>query len=180
MRIASLLLLAVGLASTPRLAEARPPAKAAQSIDVLHRELTDLQKQLAETEARALQDPTLVAEAQKLDTDVRAALKKADPGFEKKIARLEQIVKEMEAKHAAKAPEGELMPLIVEGQSIQRELEATHAKVLEAAPMKRRIEAFRESVRKRMTELDPQTPKRLERMEAIVRELQGRAGKAGT
>lgn len=180
MRIATLLALAVALASAPSVAEARPPAKTGQSVESLHQELTGLQKALAETEAKALQDPSIAAEAKKLDDDVKAALKKADPAFDQKISRLEAIVKEMEAKHAARATEGELMPLVAEGQAIQRDLEATHTKVLESAAMKRRIEAFRGKVQARMEQLDPQTSKRLQRMEAIVRELQAAAQAAGT
>lgn len=176
MRIAPLLTLALALASAPRLAEAAPPARAGQSVEALHQELTGLQQKLAETEARALKDPAIAAEADKLDKDVQAALKKADPGFERKISRLEAIVQEMEAKHAAKAPEGELLPLVAEGQGIQRDLEATHTKVLESPAMKKRIDAFRKKVQARMEQLDPETSKRLQRMDAIVRELQAKAG----
>lgn len=175
MRIAPLLTLALALASAPRVAEAAPPARSGPSVEALHQELTALQQKLAETETRALQDPAIAAEADKLDKEVQAAIKKADPGFDRKISRLEAIVREMEAKHAARAPEGELVTLIAEGQGIQRDLEATHTKVLESPAIKKRIEAFRKKVQARMEQLDPETPQRLRRMDAIVRELQAKA-----
>lgn len=163
--------LLVGLlvcAAAPPAAVAEPPSQ----METVHAELMDVQRKLSALEARALQDPALQKASDALDDQLAAALRKADPDVEKKVERLEQIVNQLESAGSDPDKQQAMLPLLTEGQRIQRELQTLQARVLASQPLAGDLERFRQQVRKKMVELDPSAKKLMKRADTLVRQLE--------
>lgn len=164
----------LGLTTPPASAQqTQPPASSTErSSEQIQAELMTIQQELSAIEDRAMQDPQLVKQRTELEAELERALNAADPEYSKKVERMEALVQEIHAKSEADAGEEELMPLVMEGQQLQQDLQAAQAQVLESAAMTQRIERFHEQVKVKMIEIEPRTDGLIDRADRLLVELQ--------
>lgn len=131
-------------------------------------ELQEIVATLSATHQKAMEDPEIVRAQSALQARVDQAIAKEDPGFDRKLARLEEIVTQLDVKLAQGA---EVTPLVQEGQRLQRELEAIQSKVMAAEPLASEIASFDARVQAKMTEIEPRTPALMERANALLERI---------
>lgn len=150
---------------------AAPTVTAAQrEMQGWYVELQQIGARLAQAHARAMQDPGLRARQETLAEQLKVAMFRVDPSLRSVEARARAL--EGEARAARQAGDEARMTTLMEqaGQIEMRILEAQKA-VMGDAAMAARMTAFEADLRKKMTEVEPQTPQLVERAESLQRRL---------
>jgi hypothetical protein len=163
-----------GLAAQQRDAKAAPApvAKDAQAQAWLS-ELQVLNAKLEALQARALQDPQLMAAQQALGGSIKTEMNRIDPTLDQSLAR----GKELETQAMAAQKKGDdatLRQLAEEMQQIQQRFFSVQQKVVQQPALATQLKSFQDRVQKRMTALDATTPT----MIARFTELQGKLANA--
>ena len=154
-----------------------PTEDAATSPEQIQVELMAVQQRLVEIEQAALEDPELDTARTELEGQVEAALQEADPEFDDKVERMEELGEEIQ--QAQQSGDAEAMQgLVSEGQTLEQDLMATHTRVTEGEPLASQIESFRERVMAKMVEVDPEAKELMERAETLMAQLQVHQGGA--
>lgn len=144
------------------------------TIQELIKEYQELQQRVDSLEVKALeQNEDLQDQREELVVAIDDAISTQFPDLDDKVERLEEIQAEYVAAQEAGDTE-RLQALMAEAQQIQQQLQAAQAAVLEREEIAEMMESFQKDLRKEMTEIDPDTPKMLARMEEIARIIQGR------
>lgn len=144
----------------------------------IEHELLTLQQALAAAEAEAMKDPALRRDHDALQEAIQEAMREADPTHDERVSRLQAIEQELTTSQASGEPldMAKLQPLLVEARTLQQGLVQVQQQVVEQEPLKSRIQSLRERMLAEMTKADPTTPQHLERLEALVTQLQASGG----
>lgn len=140
----------------------------------LQAEYAALQQGLGRLQQQALQDSTIAKQVAALEEEVNRRMSAADPEVPGKIDRLDHIQAEVNAAQAAGDSE-KIQALVQEGTNLQLELRQLRGRTLAEEEMQPRMEAVRNAVLARMTELDPEAQKRMDRANAIATQLRATA-----
>ncbi len=171
---AALVAAALVLPSLAGAAEPAPPPPAAEQPAAAPQapaleappEVAAAQQALVAAQQTALQDPALKQAMEGLDASLQAEMRKADPEHEAKVKRLGELESELVAAQQQPQPDmTKLAPLLTEAQGLEAQLVATQSQVLQAEPLATRVADFQKQVLAKMTEIDPQVPAHLARLE---------------
>jgi cell fate (sporulation/competence/biofilm development) regulator YlbF (YheA/YmcA/DUF963 family) len=162
-----------GWALVPLALVAGPAAVAAQTQDEIEGwldEIRQIQERLAPLEARALQDPELRAAQVEIAGVVRQAMLDADPELDRRLARLESIQAEGEAAVQAQ-DQARVAALVDEATTIQQHFAQLQHETLQRPAIAAQVDAFRDRLRARMSQLDAEAPRLLRRFEELEQRL---------
>lgn len=157
-------------------ASAMPPG-GAQDLEVIQveEELTSLQRWLASIEAKAMELPEIQQKKAALEQKVDAALLAADPQFQAKMDRLDALRVQFDEAKAA-GDEERVAALLKDARALDDELTRTQVSALAEPSLAAEVTAFREAVRDRMIEIDPEVEPRTARVEKLVARLRSSHG----
>jgi hypothetical protein len=164
--------LPAGLAAQQRSAAPSPAAKDPQAQAWLS-ELQVLNAKLEALQARALQDPQLMAAQQALGGSIKTEMNRIDPTLEQSMARGKQLQTQAIAARQ-KGDDATLRQLAGEMQQIQQRFFSVQQRVVQEPALAAQLKSFQDRVQKRMTALDATTPT----MIARFTELQGKLANA--
>lgn len=138
-------------------------------------ELQVLNAKLEALQARALQDPQLVAAQQSLGGSIKAAMNRIDPTLEQSLARGQQLQQQALAARQ-RGDQATLGRLAVEMQNIQHRFFNVQQQVVQEPSLAARLRTFQDRVQKKMTTLDPNAPKMIARfgeLQTMLAKAQG-------
>lgn len=141
------------------------PAPAAQA-PAPQNEAAQIQQRIASLQQQALQDSTVAAAAKQFETDLMATLTRLDPTAAEKRARADALKAEVEAARAA-SDNAKLTQLAAEAQQLQSFFAGLNARANQDPELQQKRQAYLAVVFKRMTEIDPQAPQLVERLQAL-------------
>lgn len=130
-------------------------------------EIQQIQQRLEPIQQEALQDEELAAQLASLQTRVTAAMQEESG---EALARMESLQEEMAVAQEA-GDEERMQALMMEGQSLQQELQAAQAEVMARPEISEPVEEFEAAQRARMIEIDPEAEELLERFDELVATL---------
>lgn len=145
------------------------PAKRPPEAQAWLSELQVLNAKLEAIQARALQDPQLMAAQQSLGGTIKAAMSRIDPMLEQNVARGRQLQQQALAARQ-KGDQATLNQLAGEMQAIQQRFFTVQQQVVQEPALAAQLKSFQDRVQKKMTSLDATTPG----MIARFGELQGK------
>jgi len=155
-------LLAMALLAAPvGLAAQEAPAEPQQQT-----EAQQIQSRLQEIQARALQDPALVAAQDSIGTELVATMERVDPSYKAQAERAETLKSEVAAAQEAK-DNAKLNQLAAEATQLQQGLAAARERAMQDPQMAARIKAFQERIVAKMVEVDPETQTLLGRLQEM-------------
>jgi len=135
-------------------------------------EYQGIQQRLSTLEQQAMADSTLVQQFTALEGDIQAAMAEVDPEYESKQEKLGELRTAMQT--AQESGDQEAMRTIAqEGQALEMSLQQLQSTVLAQEDLSAQVASFRENVRSKMTEIDPETPELIDRAHDIATTLQG-------
>jgi hypothetical protein len=138
-------------------------------------ELQVLNAKLEALQARALQDPQLVAAQQSLGGSIKAAMNRIDPTLEQSLARGKQLQQQALAARQ-RGDQATLGRLAGEMQNIQHRFFSVQQQVVQEPTLAARLHTFQDRVQKKMTTLDPNAPKMIARfgqLQTMLAQAQG-------
>jgi hypothetical protein len=163
-----------GLAAQQRSAKAAPaPVAKDPQAQAWLSELQVLNAKLEALQARALQDPQLMAAQQALGGSIKTEMNRIDPTLDQSLVRGKQLQTQAIAAQK-KGDDATLRQLAGEMQQIQQRFFSVQQKVVQEPALAAQLKSFQDRVQKRMTALDATTPK----MIARFGELQGKLAAA--
>lgn len=161
------------------LSDMPPPAAVIPGTPAeLRAEYAALQQGLSRLQQQALQDSAVAKQLAALEEEVNRRMTAADPTVPGKIDRLDHIQAEVNAAQAAGDSE-KIQALVQEGTNLQLELRQLRGQTLADEEMEPRMEAVRTAVLAKMTELDPDAQKNMDRANAISAQLRADAPPGG-
>jgi small-conductance mechanosensitive channel len=178
MKLLGLSLLAGVLVAAPSAASAQggppvPPeaAEAMRSMQQWYAELQQIGQRLSAVQQQVMQDSALRARQMEIAQDLRAAMLRADPELNQLETRARAL--EGEARQAQQAGnEAALDRLTQEAQQIQQRVLAAQAQAVQNNGLAARIDALETEVRARMAQIEPESPRLIERAEALQARIQ--------
>jgi DNA repair exonuclease SbcCD ATPase subunit len=141
-------------------------------LNPLHAEIQEIQQRLGATQQKAMADSSIAQKYADLQQYLEDEMKSADPDFDAKQEKLQSLQADFSAAKQAGDQE-KLETIVAEGTALQAELQQLREAMMEKEEVVARAEAFREALTARMTEIDPETPRLIERSTVIVAQLQG-------
>jgi peptidoglycan hydrolase CwlO-like protein len=149
-------------------AQQQPPAEVQEWIE----ELQQIQARLQPLQEQALQDSALQEERDEVTSALRSAMIEADPDVAEKLERMDELLER--ARTAQEAGDAQAMIAInEEAQGIQPHIAQAQAQALARPDIQDRIDAFQQNLRQRMTEIDPEAPRLMERAEQLEARIVG-------
>lgn len=157
-------------AAAPLTAQQQSGGEEVAQLDAMFAEFSTLETRLQEIQAQALEDPALLEAQQELGNEIHAAMEDIDPSLPQRIERME----ELEARAAAARESGDeatLLALAEEAQQIQQSFAAAQAQAMQQPEIAERVAAFQSRLQARMSEIDPEADRLIERMEELEQRL---------
>jgi chaperonin cofactor prefoldin len=140
-------------------------------VQAMLAELDAAQERLSELQALALEgSPELQAEQEAIQELVDATFREVEPEFDALLGRLQAMEGQAMAAQQAQNLTA-LEAILSEAEEIQERLGDAQAEVFAREEVSLAIEAFRDHLKTEMTRLDPEAPALMDRMEALVQEL---------
>lgn len=178
--VLALAVLPLSLSAQQRTATRQPQVRPTAGAPALTAEQREMQAWYAELQqigarlqaahARAMQDPALRARQEALARDFRAAVLRVDPGLAGVEGRARTM--EAEARRAQQAgDQASFMKLMEEARQIEIRIMNAQKKLLEDPAFAGRVRAFETELRKKMVEVEPQTPQLIARAELLQGKL---------
>lgn len=168
-----------GLAAQQRSAKAAPsPAAKNPQAQAWLSELQVLNAKLEALQARALQDPQLMAAQQALGGSIKTEMNRIDPTLEQSLAR----GKELQGQAVAAQKKGDdatLQKLAGEMQQIQQRFFSVQQRAVQEPALASQLKSFQDRVQKRMTALDATAPKMIARFGELQAQLAAAMQTAG-
>jgi hypothetical protein len=133
-------------------------------------EYAALQQRLNGLQQQAMQDSVLQAEYATLETIVEAHMAAADPKLAERRDRMVQLQQEMGAAQQA-GEEEKMQGLLEEGTALQEMLRQVQQETMAREDVQEKMTAFRDHVLEKMTEIDPEASKLVDRANEIGEQL---------
>lgn len=129
-------------------------------------EAMQIQMRLMQTQQQALQDPELQAAQETVTEELLAAMEQADPTLAEKSERAEAMQAEI---HAAQQAEDQarLQELAGEAQQLEMAFATAQQQAMQDPELQASMGAFQDRMVAKMTEIDPETPQLIARLEQI-------------
>lgn len=134
-------------------------------------ELQAIDQALGPIRERAMQDPELQRQQQELIARVEAEMERIHPGTAADRGRFDSLRSEFGAAQQA-GEQQRVQTLGTELRELQTSLQETQAEAIEQTEIAEAIEAFRENLREKMREVDPQADSLLQRADVLGERLQ--------
>lgn len=145
---------------------AAPPAQPAAPAAAPQQELEQIQQRLAALQRQASQDAAIQAQAEALKVESIAAMDRLDPGAKAKRDRADALRAEVQAAQAA-GDNARLNTLAAEAQQLQQYFTEFRPRMMQDATYAEKQQAFTAAMVAKMTELDPQTPTLIARLQEL-------------
>ncbi|HUF14147.1 MAG TPA: hypothetical protein VMN78_13690 [Longimicrobiales bacterium] len=149
--------------------EQAPPG--AEQAEVWLAEAQGISRQLAGLQQQVLADPQIAQQRAELTARVEQAMAAADPTLEEELAHASELEPAMAAAQEAGDDE-RLEELVIQARELETRFLQAQRTALEDPELSRVVLAFNERMRDRMAELDPETPRLIERLEELGQMLQ--------
>jgi hypothetical protein len=145
--------------------------------EALQQEFMSLQQRLGGIQQQAMQDTTLQRDYAALDAMIEQGMTAAEPQLVQHRSRLDAIRGEMSAAQQA-GDEPKFQALLQEGTALQGRLQKVQQDTMQREDVQQKMNALRDRMVARMTQIDPQTPALVQRVDAIGEQLRAGAGAA--
>jgi hypothetical protein len=145
---------------------AAPMDLLAQEVATPEAESAMIQNRLMEIQHEAMQDSELQAAQMEVGQDLVATMIRIDPSAVQELERANDLQAEVLAAQQA-GDEDRLMALAADAQELQASLGALHQRALQDEQMQMTVAAFQERIFAKMTEIDPETPELMARLEQL-------------
>ncbi|HET55528.1 MAG TPA: hypothetical protein ENN33_09975 [Ignavibacteria bacterium] len=136
----------------------------------LVKEYSDLYKKIDAIQKEAMSDPELIEAGEKLRNKMTDLMIKKDPSVKKLLEDRENIETQVEANPTM--DQESLKKLHAEYQELTKKLVEHQHSVMEQPDIKAEAERIDEKVRQRMNQINPETPKLIERMKVLQEKLE--------
>jgi hypothetical protein len=166
MRCPLIPLLVLLLVSTVRAQAPTPP----EGAGAAGTELLEINERLEGLQDQAMRDANVLRENGELQQIVSAAMEEIDPETAARRARLLRIVDQLAEAQEAK-DDGAYDILAEEGATLEAELRTTQQAAFAHESVVLRLEAFQAILMTRMTEIDPATPRLVDRAGELMENL---------
>jgi hypothetical protein len=147
-----------------------PSATKSPQAQAMLSELQMLNAKLEALQARALQDPQLMAAQQSLGTTIKAAMGRLDPTLEQSLVRGKQLQEQAVAAQRI-GDDATLQRLTGEMQQIQQRFFAIQQRVLTQPAVAAQLKVFQDRVQKKMATLDTTAPTMIARFGELQSKL---------
>jgi hypothetical protein len=159
------LALPVGAAAQEAQPQPQAPASAAAPA-APQNEVQQIQQRIAALQQQAMQDPSVKTAEATFEAELLAAMTAADPAVTQKAARAEAMKQEVEAARQA-GDNARLQALATEAQQLQAYFNPLRQRVLQQPDIQQKRQAFLAVVFEKMTQLDPQAPTLVQRLQEL-------------
>ncbi len=140
-------------------------------VQAMLEELDAVQERLEKLQNDAIEgSPELQEKQADLSQRVGEAILEVEPEYDELRARYAELEREVQAAQQAQDAQ-RFSQIMTEAQGIQVRLETAQGKVFEREEIVAAVEDYQGSLLTEMTELDPETPDLIERMEALMEQL---------
>jgi vacuolar-type H+-ATPase subunit I/STV1 len=150
--------------------DARGPLPVPEAAQELIVEMQEIQNRLRPMQQEALQTPELQAAGDSLGSRIREAMEEVEPATRGLIARLNELMVELEAAEAS-GDEPRFSQAIGEASEIDQILQIAQAEALEVPDVAARLEAYEAQVHRRMIDDNPDAAGLLARLDELNAEL---------
>jgi hypothetical protein len=149
--------IALALLVLPAVAVAQGPSE---------QEAVQIQLRLMQTQQQAMQDPGVQTAYEELTEHLLTAMERVDPSVGDKAARAETL--QAEAIAAQQADDDQrLQQLAAEAEQLQTEFAVLQQQAMQDPELQASMVNFQDRVVAKMTEIDPETPQLLARLEEL-------------
>lgn len=136
----------------------------------LVKEYSDLYKKIQSIQKEAMSDPELIEAGENLRNKMTDLMIKKDPSVKKLLEEREKIESQVDAN--PNMDQETLKKLHAEYQELTKKLQKHQHAVMEQADIKAEAERIDEKVKQRMNQINPETPKLIERMKVLQEKLE--------
>lgn len=136
-------------------------------------ELRKVTQQIRQVRKNALQDSSLQQRQMQLQEMIQKAMIEADPGTEKRQKEMTDLRGEIR-KAQQNGEKKKLRSLFSKFQKLQQQNRKVQRKVMQGGEIAKELKKFREQLRQKMTEINPQTRKLLARQDSLLGVVQAR------
>lgn len=141
-------------------------------------ELRQAQQQLNKIQKRAMQDSALQAQQQQVFEYVLSEMRSLDDSTAARVERLTTLQKELQSAQQQQDTSA-ARSAVKELKKLQRALGPAQKKVMMRPAVQKRMKAFQQALRERMSEIDPRADSLRNVVDSISSELQGGMGGPG-
>jgi small-conductance mechanosensitive channel len=143
-------------------------------MQALMTEYQQIQQRLNSVQQQALADPALQQQYETLQGHIEDEMVSNDPEYDEKRTHLQKLQQDMMAAQQSGDQEA-IQSIGQEGNALQAELQQLQTDAVGDEEISAEVADFREAVRAKMAEIDPEVPKLIERADEIAATLQGPA-----
>ncbi len=146
----------------------------AQTQDELYQEYMELNQSLQQIQQQALSDKDIRAMNEKFSNKVETAMLKENPELEPEIIKRNELIEQFEKESENASPE-KLEEIKSEYDNVAQKLQPVQEEIMQKEEFQAEVQKIEGAVIDKMEEINPETPKMLERMNELVAQLQGQS-----